>query len=457
MPSHVLIVDDDPSVRALARVLGGRACTQAASKAEAFALFNTLRPSIVLLDVALPDGSGLDLLDVMQGVCPHVRVIVITGAADVPLAVRAMRAGAFDLLVKPLAPPEVLAAVERAERAGPQLEDDAYAESAGIVGESPAIQAALDLIRRVAASPATTAILLGESGTGKELAARALHLLSTRADGPLVAVNCAAISENLLEAELFGYDRGAFTGARAEGKKGLFELAQGGTLLLDEIGETSLGFQAALLRVLEQRTVRRVGGVTERPIDLRVVAATRRDLIAEVRAGRFREDLFFRLWSVPITLPPLRERRGDVALLASYFLEQLTRGASRARPALSPEALAALEAHSWPGNVRELRNVVERALILCEDGHVQADHLSLGATAGLYREAPSGEIRVPSLRLQEVEGEIVRRALEAAGGNKRRAAEILGINRSTLYAKLEAHSIPPVPRAPANGSRAAKP
>lgn len=437
----ILVVDDDDAVRRSVRAaLPGRAVFEAASKGAALTAFRAQRPALVLLDVSLPDGDGLDLLEAMQCLSPNVHVIVITGTTEVDVAVRALRLGALDFLTKPFSAGALTGAVARAERHLNLVEDEQGI--AGLVGESPALRSALDRIRQVAAFPCATVVLLGESGTGKELAARAVHLFSSRADGPFVAVNCAAVAETLLESELFGYERGAFTGARTEGKRGLFEAASGGTIFLDEIAETAPSFQASLLRVLEQRTIRPVGGIAERPVDVRVVAATHRDLVGEVLAGRFREDLFFRVHVVPIVMPPLRERSCDIEPLARHFLERMLVARGDRPTGFSAAALAALRAHPWPGNVRELRNVVERAAILAGPREIAVEHLELELTTRLSARSTgagaAGSLTLRSLRLDELERQVIERAMAVAQGNKSRAAELLGITRTTLYSKLQA-------------------
>jgi DNA-binding NtrC family response regulator len=445
-PLKVLIVDDNEELRrTLSGLMGARRVTTASTKAVALSKFRIERPRVVFLDVHLPDGNGLDLLEVFLTLEPFTQIVVVTGEADVDLVVQAMRRGATDFLEKPFSLEKVEQRLALAEQA---LAAEGAPNETGLVGQSPPMLAVMEEIRRVAAAPAVTAVILGESGTGKELAARALHTLSPRATGPFVPVNCAALTEQLLEAELFGYERGAFTGASADGKKGLFEVAAGGTIFLDEIAETGPGFQAAVLRAIEQRVVRRVGGVVERPIDVRILAATNRDLVREVRMNRFRADLFFRLFVVPIVLPPLRDRPGDVRVLAQHFFEIAARGLTRRPTGFSRDALDALERYSWPGNVRELRNVVERGVALAVGPEIGIEQLRLGLTAELARKGPvpatdgatppGPELVLETCNLDDAERRVIEHALAIAAGNKRRAAELLGINRTTLYNKLRA-------------------
>jgi DNA-binding NtrC family response regulator len=447
-PPDLLVIDDDAGAGIIARAsLPGRKLHFARSKAEGLTQFGAHRPRLVLLDVGLPDGDGLGLIEAFLGIDPFTQIIVITGNAEVDVVVRAMRAGAIDFLEKPFVPEQLVARVTQAER---RLPSGQLGRSIRLAGESKAILDITDRLLRVALAD-VTALITGETGTGKELAARAVHDLSGRAGKPFVAVNCAAISPSLLESELFGYERGAFTGAASDGKRGLFEAAAGGTVLLDEIGETSQAFQATLLRVLEARTLRRVGGVVERPIDVRVVASTNRDLGREVREGRFRSDLYFRLSVVRIVLPPLRVRAGDVRVLAHHFLAQLASSTGRALDGFTPAAMAALEAHPWPGNVRELRNVVERATIFCATPRIDVADLELepadevplpmSLPPALQADAEpgwrEGSIVLDGPRLDEAEQVLIRHALALAGGHQGRAAKLLGINRTTLYKKLK--------------------
>ncbi|MCO5166757.1 MAG: sigma-54 dependent transcriptional regulator [Planctomycetes bacterium] len=452
----VLVVDDDPGVRdavsgALARQ--GHSVRLAGTLAHARRECAQASPDAVFLDLRLPDGDGMDLLAEVRQRAPHVEVVVITGFGDVDLAVRALRLGAKDLLEKPFTNEQIAAAVQdmvglatvvrRGEEPGP-------ARAPQLIGASPALVAVCREIQLVARTPATTVLLLGESGTGKELAARAIHGTSDRARGPFVAVNCAALTETLLEAELFGYEKGAFTGASSDGKPGLFETADGGTILLDEVGEMDLGLQAKLLRVLQERAVKRVGGLKERPIDVRVVASTHRDLAALVEGGRFREDLYYRLTVMPITMPPLRERAGDVELLAHYYLKTIASELGRnGITGFELDVLERLRAHPWPGNVRELRNVVERAVIVARGPLVRLEDLALGGRPGGTGRTAAGRpastaavvLELPDMRLETAERALVTRAMEAARGQKTRAAELLGINRATLYNKLKLYGL----------------
>ncbi len=453
--ARVLIVDDEPGVRAglvAMCMAAGHRCVEAGTGAQALARAREEQPDVVLLDLRMPDGGGLDVLPALTALPGAPSVIVLTGYVDVRTAVKAMQEGAANVLEKPVDPPTLRKALERvldgrlvrAER--DRLRDEvAHLRSGPIVGRSAAIRTVMEHVERVAATPHSTVLVTGDSGVGKELVARAIHERSARAKGPFVALNCAALSEGLLEAELFGYEPGAFTGGDPRGRDGLLAAARGGTLLLDEIGELDLGLQAKLLRVLQERTYRRVGGSRDLPMDARVIGATNRDLGTEVEHGRFRGDLFYRLNVMSIVVPPLRERPEDVPGLASHFLARFGDELRRPFTGISDAALARLVAYPWPGNVRELRNTIERAAILATDGELRPEHIVLDERT---RNVPNGTLAALSaaqpddLRLDRMEATLIRRALEVHEGNKQRAADALGIHRSTLYKKLEAYGIP---------------
>ncbi|MCO5170162.1 MAG: sigma-54 dependent transcriptional regulator [Planctomycetes bacterium] len=444
----ILVVEDDREVgRLLAHELAryGRPVHLAADLATAREELARRRPAAVLLDARLPDGDGLDLLGEVRERDLQLRIAVLTAYADVDLAVRAMRGGASEFLEKPFTGEQLHGLVrgllqEEGGVAPPRQERRRRAApGAFFIGESAALHEAGRLVRLAAQAPTTTVLVTGESGTGKELAARAVHDLSARAAGPFVAINCAALTETLLEAELFGYERGAFTGATTVGKKGLFEVAAGGTMFLDEIGEMALPLQAKLLRVLQERTIKRVGGLCELPVDVRIVASTNRDLELEVAEGRFRKDLYYRLDVLNVVMPPLRERGDDVLLLAQHFLKTLSLELGRSLDGFSPEALDLMRVYPWPGNVRELRNVVEHAAIVARGPRIEA--ADLGLSTGRPRASAAIVVELADLRLETMERALIRRALEAAGGQKTRAAELLGINRATLYNKLKAYGI----------------
>ncbi|HEX5758525.1 MAG TPA: sigma-54 dependent transcriptional regulator [Thermoanaerobaculia bacterium] len=425
---RVLLVEDRDSLRRmLEHALAGEGyeVTAAATGGEGVRAARERAFDLVLTDLKLPDLSGLEVLAAARAAQPRVPVVVLTGYGTVAAAVEAMKLGAYDFLEKPVELEDLLRLVEGAI-AAPEEAAFAAPGAPPIVGSHPRLRAALRLLQRVAPTESTV-LLTGESGTGKELFARALHALSPRRAGPFVAVNCAAIPETLLENELFGHEKGAFTGADRR-QPGRFELAQEGTLLLDEIGELPLPVQGKVLRALEERTFERVGGGRTLRADVRLVAATNRDLQAMVEAGTFRSDLYFRLAVFPVELPALRERPSDVPVLARHLLAEIARRHRREPPALDDEAAALLAAQPWPGNVRELGNLLERAMILAEGPALRAADLR------------------PLLEPAGGERERFRRALVEAGGEKRRAAELLGVSYRTLLQKVKEHDLEGVPR-----------
>jgi two-component system response regulator AtoC len=436
--SHILIVEDRQSLRRmLERALSGEGyqVTTAEDGPRGIArVRGEHRFDLVLTDLKLPGASGLEVLSAARAVDPSVPVVVLTGYGTVATAVEAMKRGARDFLEKPVEIEDLFALVSEFLRPG---EDEEIAlevpGTSPIVGRHPLLRAALRLLKRVAPKESTV-LLTGESGTGKELFARALHAHSARKEGTFVAVNCAAIPESLMENELFGHEKGAFTGADRR-QPGRFELARGGTLFLDEIGELSLSMQGKVLRVLEERTFERVGGGRSLEADVRLVAATNRDLSAMVKSGLFRPDLYFRLAVFPLELPPLRERASDIPALTRHLLQGLAdrHGTEPLQP--TREALDLLTARPWPGNVRELANVLERATILAEGTRLDAADLEplLAPLAGSEGEGLD-------------EREALRRALVQAEGDKHRAAEILGISYRTLQRRVKAHDLEGVPR-----------
>jgi len=394
-------------------------------------------PACLIVDLALPGMSGLDLHQELARTGMDVPTLLLTAHGDVSTSVRAMKAGALDFFTKPYDADDLVAAVRRAvSRIEPPRPADRATRAGLIVGESAALQAVLQQIELVADTDATV-LITGESGTGKELVARALHERSQRRKGPLVRVNCASIPESLFESELFGYVRGAFTGALND-RAGRFEAAQGGTLMLDEIGEVPLAMQPKLLRVLQEKEFERVGETRPRKIDVRIVAATNRDLASEVEAGRFRSDLFYRLNVFPIESPPLRERREDIPLLAEHFIRQSARRLRREAPPLSEGALRQLMARDWPGNIRELENVIERAIILARDGQLRFEPAG-GPPAP---RPPATSSTLPSLSraaLEQHQREAIVAALERSSGRVSGmggAAELLGMKASTLFSRM---------------------
>ncbi len=433
MEADVLIAEDDEGMRCLlARILedAGWSVEQAEDGRRALEYVERGRFRVLVTDLKMPHMDGMELLRRVKTVQPDLPVVVLTAYGTVPGAVEAMKLGAFDFLTKPLSEPAQLRdVVTRAIGA-----DSARAamEEGGPIGEDPAFEKVLEMAR-VVAERDTTVLLLGESGVGKEVLARYIHASSPRAKGPFVAVNCAAIPRHLLESELFGHEKGAFTGATSQ-HRGYFERADNGTLLLDEVGELPLEVQAKFLRVLEDRSVLRVGGSRPVAVDVRIVAATNRDLEERVQAGSFRQDLFFRLAVFPIRIIPLRERPADILPLARHFLKLLSSAPGRTAPVLSKAAQQALLEHDWPGNVRELQNVMERALIMARGRTIEPEHL------GLSSRGPSGGADAGST-LKDMERRAIAQALEAEGGNRRRAAKRLGIALRTLQYKIREYGL----------------
>jgi len=403
----------------------------------------------LVTDLRMPGADGLEVLRRARALDPELPVILMTAHATVPTALEAMREGAFDYVQKPFENEELVALVRRALDVTRLARENRYLRAElrqrfaldGVVAESALMQGVLDLVRRAARGRATV-LVTGESGTGKELVARALHYHSDRVAGPFVAANCRAFASGVLESELFGHERGAFTGAE-RARPGLFERAQGGTVFLDEIGDVDLDFQAKLLRVVQERRARRVGGDDERELDVRIVAATNRDLRAEVAAGRFREDLYFRLAVVPIEIPPLRERREDVLPLARRFLARANADLDRTVRGFAPEVERWLESHTWPGNVRELENAIERGVVLARGETLELADVALSAGLAPERANVSASDGGPSLQefLEHAAADRIRQALAESDGIKAEAARRLAIDRTTLYRLMRRYGI----------------
>jgi DNA-binding NtrC family response regulator len=443
MPERILVVEDDATIRlTLGDVLGraGYEVDQAETAGAGLERFRAKEYDLVLVDLRLPDGSGLDALRAMRESDPEALVVVMTAFPELRTAIASLKAGAYDYINKPFDLDELRGLMRRAlETRRLRLEVARLRVSAvhaasveGMVGQSPEFVAMLEVTRKIAAAGRVPVLIRGESGTGKERVAQAVHSLSPRADGPWVTLNCSALAEGLLESEMFGHERGAFTDAKSM-KRGLLELADGGTLFLDEIGDLAVALQPKLLRAIETQTFRRVGGQKELKVDVRFVAATNRDLDAMVRSGAFREDLYYRLNVGSIDLPPLRARRADVLPLAQHFLAQAALTMGLREPVLDAVTHPLLERYAWPGNARELRNVMERALILSGGAPILPAHLPREVAARAAGE-PAGEAAL--VPLAEAERRHVRRVLEACGGNKTQAAKLLGISRVTLRNKL---------------------
>jgi two-component system, NtrC family, response regulator len=442
----LLIVEDDPGLLGQLRwCFYDFEVVTATSRDEAIAQLRRVEPSVVTLDLGLPPDpggatEGLAALEQILSLAPRTKVIVVTGNNDRENAVRAVGLGAYDFYQKPVDADLLNLIVKRAHRLY-QLEQEnrrlqqgqGASPLPGLIAASPEMLKVCRMVEKVAPADVTT-MLLGESGTGKEVVARAIHNLSNRRDYRFVAINCAAIPENLLESELFGYEKGAFTGA-AKQTRGKIEYADGGTLFLDEVGDLPMALQAKLLRFLQERVIERVGGREEIPVDVRVVCATHQDLQALIAENAFREDLFYRISEMTITIPPLRERSGDAHLLARVFLERFAREQGRPVKGFTPEALNAIEAHTWPGNVRELENRIKRAVVMADGGQVSGEDMELSSEGYDPLMLNLRQVR------DDAEGKALRRTLQIVDGNISRAAELLGVSRPTLYDLLKKHGV----------------
>lgn len=452
--SKVLIVDDEKMVRwSLGRALedAGHDIDAAEDAKSGIELALRDRPDVVLLDYKLPDGTGIEVLRELRKRVPRMPVVMITAHASIGGAVEAMKEGAYDYISKPFDVDAMILTVGRAIEAGRLREQVAHQHEEAIrefgvkniVAASPLMQDVVRLVEKVGPSEATTILVLGESGVGKGLIARALHVSGGSWDSPFMHITCTALAETLLESELFGHEKGAFTDARTQ-KKGLLELADGGTVFLDEIGDLSPGLQGKLLRFLEDRRFRRVGGTRDLKVAVRVIAATNKDLDEQVREGRFRSDLYFRLKVIPMVIPPLRARVEDIRPLTARFLDHFSREFRKDLHAASEEALDLMCAYDWPGNVRELRNAVERAVLLTENSTLEASDLpqEISAATGRTR-LPHGrsdgtfELPEGGVSLDQVERDLVRQALERAGGNRTQAARLLGLNRDQIRYRID--------------------
>jgi two-component system response regulator AtoC len=448
MSRRVLVVDDEQLIRwSLVERLkaDGHEMLEAGTAAEALEQAAE-GPDLILLDYKLPDADGVSVLKRCREIDPDVLVIMLTAHQNIEIVVEAMKAGAFDYVTKPFDLDNVSVRVSRALettrlRRELSILRDAVSRPfspASIIGESEPMQRAKALVRKIASSPGSTVLITGESGTGKDLIAKVIHYTSHRAARPFLNITCSALPEALLESEMFGHERGAFTDARTQ-KRGLLEQADDGTVFLDEIGEMTAALQAKLLRFLEEKTFRRVGGSADIHVDVRVIAATNRNLEDQVREGKFRDDLYYRLNVLRVEVPPLRARGNDIALLAQFFVEGFAREFKRPVQSLSPAAEAALRAYPWPGNVRELRNLVERAVLLSEGEMLQpADFESLH-TSHAPHAGGHGAFSLPAegVQLDEVEKNLVVQALERSGGNQTRAATLLGLHRDQIRYRIE--------------------
>lgn len=443
MTHSILIIDDEDLIRWSVREhlqKDGLEVLEAGCAAEAREVLE--QADLVLLDVGLPDANGLELLAEFRKKAPHTPIIMMTADSSAQTAVKAMLAGAYHYVTKPANLDEVALLCARAietsrlHKQVRELHEKSVSDYGfdHIVGTSPPMQQAKALMSKIARSPASTVLVTGESGTGKDLAAKAIHYNSERRDGPFVNITCSALPDTLLESELFGHEKGAFTDARTQ-KKGLFEQGSGGTVFLDEIGEMSPIMQAKLLRVLEEKSFRRVGGNRDLKVDVRVVAATNRILQEEVKNGAFREDLFYRLNVLTVELPPLRERVGDIPLLGEYFAHRFSEEFRKAVKGFDKDALELLQAYSWPGNVREFRNAIERAVLLCDRESLCSEAFSaIDSSTEL-----NSDIVLPAggVNLDDLEKRLVEQALERTDGNQTQAAKLLGLNRDQIRYRID--------------------
>ncbi len=448
---RILIVDDEDLIRwSLQQKITnwGYRAFEAPNAQSALAVVERESPDLVLLDIHLPDGNGIDVLKAIKESNPRAIVVMMTAYGVLEDAVAALRLGAYDFVAKPLNFEELRATIGNALEAIKLRQEVRHFRERdrkrfsfeNIVGESEPIRSAVALMKKVAASPATTILFQGESGTGKDLFAKAIHFHSSRADRPFLAVNCAALPETLVESELFGYEKGAFTDARQQ-KKGLMELADGGTIFLDEIGEMNIGLQAKLLRILEDQSFKRVGGVNDVRVDVRIIASSNRDLKKMVEKEKFRQDLYYRLNVVTITLPPLRDRGEDAVLLARRFVKDYSALFAKSIEALTPEAERLIARYHWPGNVRELRNLIERAMILEDGPLIGAEALPIDVIETPDRSRistfPRSSIPEKGTSLEKVEEALIRQALHRTRGNQTRAAQLLDISRDALRYKMK--------------------
>ncbi len=438
--TRILVVDDEHLIRwSLEQSLKkqGYDVMTAASGEEAIRQVQEDAPELMLLDIQLPGMDGLAVLEKTKEIDSEILVVMVTALGVLETAVKAMRLGAYDYINKPFNLDELSIIVRKALETRQLRKEVAHLRSAqeskfginNIIGESRHMKQVLDMVRKVARSDASTVLIQGESGTGKELIARAIHMESARRDQPFMAINCAAVPETLLESELMGHEKGAFTDAKSQ-KRGLFEMTDGGTIFLDEIGDMELGMQAKLLRILEERTVRRVGGNKEIPVDVRIVSATNQELLRKIEERTFRNDLYYRLQVIPIYLPPLRERRDDIMMLVEFFIKYYNKEFGKNVKGVSKMARKFLEEYEWPGNVRELRNIIERAIILESEETLMLEHLprELVSKTG---DIASGfmNLRIPpeGIDIEDVERELIRQSLEIAEGNQSKAAQKLNL------------------------------
>ncbi|TVM00237.1 MAG: hypothetical protein CV087_14820 [Candidatus Brocadia sp. WS118] len=459
----ILIVDDEETIRfSIKEFLSGLGydVIVAETSEQALEKINEFLPDLVLLDLRLPNMCGIELLEKVKTKDPNALIIVMTGYGSIDSAVEAMKMGAYDYLEKPFKTEHLRLVVEKAlgtqalrrEVLELRAQQCTFADEPGavIIGNSYQMRAIYNLIKQVAKSPSTTVLIQGESGTGKELVARAVHHLSSRKNGRFVDINCAALTESLLEAELFGYEKGSFTGAITAGKPGLFEVADKGTIFLDEIGEMGVTLQAKLLRILQERQFKRVGGINDIKIDVRVIASTNRNLEEEVESDNFRKDLYYRLKVLPIYIPPLRERKDDIMLLVKHFVHKYNNEFNKNVYHIPPETEKMLLEYKWPGNIRELKNVIERAVLIAGNGIL---HPEIGVTIDLRKGCAVNTNGMSNVEnnealnirsLANIERQHIQKVLNETSWRRTEAAKILGINRTTLYNKIKEYGLCPL-------------
>jgi DNA-binding NtrC family response regulator len=451
MKEKILVVDDERLIRqSLEKGLVGQgyAVSSAGDGKTALRLAEEESPDLIVLDLKLPDLNGIEVLKGLRELEKDIPVLVITAYGSIDTAIQAIRAGAYDYITKPFDLEALFLSISQALEASRLKKEVTYLRSQEttrsglhrIIGQSPAMKEVARWVRQIAQSEASTVLLEGESGTGKDLVARTIHTESARANQPFIEVNCAALPETLIESELFGHEKGAFTDAKTR-KAGLLEIANRGTLYLDEIGDMNPALQSKLLSMIENKRFRRLGGVKDLSVDVRFIAATNRDLASAVEKGGFRKDLYYRLKVFSIHLPPLRERLSDLPQLIDFFLAELQREFKKRILGLSPEAQKVLVGYPWPGNIRELRNVLERAFILCEGDRIEPGHLppELTAPAAIPPQPGESPFRLPpeGVHLESLERDLIRQALELSSGNQVRAAKLLGISRDVLRYRMK--------------------
>ncbi|UCG78275.1 MAG: sigma-54-dependent Fis family transcriptional regulator [Nitrospirota bacterium] len=454
----VLIIDDEKLLRwSLNQNLtnAGYSIIEAADGTEGIKRFNDESPDIVLLDIHLPDISGINVLEKIKSMTSQAIVIMITAYGDIQTAVKTIKLGAYDFVEKPFNMEKLNILLEKAtetislRREVKQLKDS-LADKFGfdnIIGQSDEMLKVFDFIKKILKSDTTTVLLQGESGTGKDLVAKVIHYQSVRSEKPFMEINCTALPETLIESELFGFEKGAFTDAKAM-KKGLFELADGGTIFLDEIGDMKLSTQAKLLKVLENKSFKRIGGIKDIEVNIRIIAATNKRLDEEVKLGNFREDLFYRLKVIPLTLPALREKPSDIPILSKYFIDDFNNEFKKNVKGLSKDTEARFMKYHWPGNVRELKNVIERAMILESEEYILSDHLPselMEPAATSSQSAGSVHVSIPEggIDIEEVERELIKQALDMTKGNQTRAAKQLNLSRDALRYRMQKFNLMP--------------